>query len=162
MPLLERKLVPKIMFYRQLSLSKMRAFCCIIRLFLSKSGWRISRRVTTCWTITWPDKVLIFLPFEERLPWVGLTFWWDSSKLLSLRECRTIACCGLCLWCWPCKLLQVSHSWEWFLVHKNSIQCHHQKLHNLLERLWKRSLQNHHQWCHTWRCCLSFVQKNLN
>lgn len=67
MPVLERKLVHKIMSYWQLSLSKTRAFCCGIRLFLSNSGRCMSHRVTTCWAITWPDKVLIFLPLDRSL-----------------------------------------------------------------------------------------------
>ena len=157
--------VPKIISYWQLMLSKMRAFCCKICLFLSNSGRRMLCRVTTCCVITWPDKVLIFLPLERSFrstPVGRLDFLMRQQEAPEPRECWTITCCGLHLWCWPCKLLQMFCSWEWFLVHENSIPCHHWRLHTLQVRLWKHSLQNHCQWCHTWWCCLSWLQKNLN
>ena len=77
MPVFERKLVPNIMSYLQLLLSKTRAFCCAILRFLSNSGRRMSRRVITCWAMTWPDYVLILLDAERSwrtAPWGKLDF----------------------------------------------------------------------------------------
>ena len=77
MPVFERKFVPNVMSYRQISLSKTRAFCCAILRFLSNSGRRMSCRVTTLWAITWPDNVLIFLDAERSwrtTPWGKLDF----------------------------------------------------------------------------------------
>jgi hypothetical protein len=61
----------------------MRAFCCAILWFLSNSGRCMSRRAITCWTMTQPDSVFIFLDTERS--W-GTASWGKLAFLMRKQD----------------------------------------------------------------------------